>query len=152
MSLGINKNLKEGIIMRLFFLLSLLMLNVGCATMSDVIRNKNNGAVRVYSVNENDAYRIAHTIFRWEGADAVEEKRDENLVLTSSSASLLTMGTFMGAWIEPVDADHTKVTIVTKRKVATNAVTTLTERSFHTRFDQAVQILKSGKPLPLQAP
>jgi hypothetical protein len=120
--------------------------------MSDVLKNKKNGTVEIYSVSENDAYKIARQVFRWEGADAIEERREENLLLTSSSAGLFTMGTFIGAWLEPVDANNTKVTIVTKRKVSTNAITSLTEGTFQKRFAQGVAILKSGQPLPVEAP
>ncbi len=138
--------------MRQFIILSLVLFNVGCATMSDVLKNKKNGTVEIYSVSENDAYKIARQVFRWEGADAIEERREENLLLTSSSAGLFTMGTFIGAWLEPVDANNTKVTIVTKRKVSTNAITSLTEGTFQKRFAQGVAILKSGQPLPVEAP
>jgi hypothetical protein len=137
---------------KLFILLSFVTLNFACATMSDVVKNKSNGTTQVYSVSENDAYKIARQVFRWEGSDAIEERKEENLLLTSSSAGLFTMGTFMGVWLEPVDTNNTKVTVVTKRKVATNAVTSLTEGTFHKRFAQAVAILKSGNPLPVDAP
>ena len=138
--------------MRYFVILSLFILNIGCASMSDVVKNKSNGTTQVYPVSENDAYKIARQIFRWEGSDTIEERKEENLLLTSSSAGLFTMGTFMGAWLEPVDSNNTKVTVVTKRKIATNAVTSLTEGTFQRRFAQAVEILKSGKPLPVEAP
>lgn len=46
----------------------------------------------------------------------------------------------MGAWIYPVDREKTRVVVVTKRKMATNLATTLTEATFHKRFAQAVAI------------
>ena len=66
--------------------------------------------------------------------------------------NLVTMGTVMGAWIDPIDANSTKVTVVTKRRIATNLATTLTEATFHKRFAQAVEIVKSGKTLPIAPP
>lgn len=47
-----------------------------------------------------------------------------------------------------MDKGNTKVTVITKRKIATNIATTLTETTFHRRFAQAVEIIKSGKSLP----
>jgi hypothetical protein len=124
----------------------------GCATMSDVVRSKDQGTVQVYPVNADQAWEIARTVFRWEGADAIEEHRKENYMLTSSGMNLVSYGAVMGAWVEPVDRDNTKVTVVTKRRLSTNIATTLTEATFHKRFAQAVDIIKAGKPLPLTPP
>jgi hypothetical protein len=44
------------------------------------------------------------------------------------------------------------VTVVTKRRIATNLATTLTETTFHRRFAQAVGMAKAGQPLPLTPP
>jgi len=58
----------------------------------------------------------------------------------------------MGAWIDPVNNDNTKVTVVTKRRLSTNVATTLTENTYHKRFAQAVEMVKDGKSLPVKAP
>ena len=91
-------------------------------------------------------------MFRWEGADAIEEHKDEGYMLTSSGPNLVSWGAVMGAWIEPINKDDTKVTVVTKRRITVNVATTLTEGTFHKRFAQAVEIVKSGQPLPRNAP
>jgi len=124
----------------------------GCRTMSDVVKDKDNGTVQTYPVDADQSWKIAMQVFRWEGADAIEEHRDQNMMLTSSGMNFFSAGAFMGAWIEPVDAANTKVTVVTKRRIATNIATTLTETTFHRRFQQAVDIVKSGKPLPIESP
>ena len=75
-------------------------------------------------------------------------------MLTSSHADGITptAGAFMGAWIESIDQGTTKVTVVTKRRVATNIATTLTETTFHKRFAQAVERVKKGERLPSKPP
>jgi len=138
------------LILALIFLVSIWI--AGCATMSDVVRSKDQGIVQVYPVNSDQAWEIARTVFRWEGADAIEEHRKENYMLTSSGMNLVSYGAVMGAWVEPVDRYSTKVTVVTKRRLSTNIATTLTETTFHKRFAQAVDIIKAGKPLPLTPP
>jgi hypothetical protein len=120
----------------------------GCATMGDVVRAKDEGIAKIYPVNADQAWEIAKTVFRWEGADAIEEHRTEGYMLTSSGISLVSYGAVMGAWIEPVDKDNARVTVVTKRRIATNIATTLTETTFHKRFAQAVEIVKKGNRLP----
>jgi len=135
-------------------LLSSVMLAwiTGCATMGDVVKSKDEGTVQVYPVSADKAWEIAMTVFRWEGGDAIEQHRSEGYMLTSSGMNLVSAGTVMGAWIEPMGQDNTKVTVVTKRRIATNIATTLTEATFHKRFAQAVEIVKRGERLPLKPP
>jgi hypothetical protein len=92
---------------RLALVAAISSLTQACRTMSDVIKNKDEGTVQVYPVNSDQAWKIAMQVFRWEGADAIEEHRDQNLMLTSSGFNLVTAGTYMGAWVEPVDLNTT---------------------------------------------
>ncbi len=139
----------------ILFLTLFPLLFAGCATMNDVVRVKEagtEGTTKVYPVNVDQAWEISKAVFRWEGSDAIEEHKDQGYMLTSSGMNLVSWGTVMGAWIEPVDADYTKVTVVTKRRVTLNIATTLTEGTYHKRFAQAVEIIKDGQPLPLNPP
>lgn len=138
----------------IFGMFAILTGVVGCATLADVIREKeeSGGTVQVYSVTSDQAWQIAKAVFRWEGSDAIEELRDKGYMLTSSGMNLVSYGTVMGAWIEPISDQQTKVTVVTKRRIQTNIFTTLTETTFHRRFAQGVQIIKAGKPLPVLPP
>jgi hypothetical protein len=143
--------MKRNIFIFAGFLLSLALLG-GCATMNDVVKAKDQGTSEVYPVSSDEAWMIAKTVFRWEGADSIEEHKNEGYMLTSSGINLVTYGAVMGAWIEPADKDNTKVTVVTKRRLSTNMATTLTESTFQKRFAQAVAIVKAGKPLPQEPP
>lgn len=137
-----------------FFSLAVALLT-GCATMNDVVRVKEagtEGTTKVYPVTADQAWEISKTVFRWEGSDAIEEHRAQGYMLTSSGMNLVSWGAVMGAWIEPVDKDNTKVTVVTKRRVTVNIATTLMESTYHKRFAQAVEIVKKGEPLPRTAP
>ena len=118
----------------------------GCATMSDVVQSKERGrgTSKVYPVNADQAWDIAKTVFRWERTDAVEEHRSEGYMLTSSGESLISWGTVMGVWIEPVNNGSTKVTAVIKRKNPTEVLTSLTEAIFHEDFEMAARI-KAGR-------
>jgi hypothetical protein len=135
--------------------LTMVALLGGCATMNDVVRVKEDGSegtTKVYPVNADQAWEISKAVFRWEGSDAIEEHRGQGYMLTSSGMNLVSWGAVMGAWIEPVDKENTKVTVVTKRRVTMNIATTLTEGTYHRRFAQAVEIVKKGQPLPRIAP
>jgi len=137
---------------KILTLVASLMWVAGCATAADVLKAKDQGTSQVYAVNADQAWNIARTVFRWEGADAIEEHRDEGYMLTSSGMNLVSSGAVMGAWVDPVDKNNSKVTVVTKRRIATNVATTLTEMTFHKRFAQAVAIVKAGRPLPATPP
>ena len=129
----------------------------GCASVNDVIAAKESnreGTTAFYDVSQDQAWNIAKTVFRWDGSDAIEEHRTDGYMTTSTGIGFLTAGTVMGAWISSdVESNgKTKVTVVTKRRVQTNLVTSLTESTFQKRFAQAVALLKSGQALPAVAP
>jgi hypothetical protein len=119
---------------------------VGCAAMSDVVKSKQNGQVNVYSINPDQAWEIAKTVFRWANADAVEEHRKESYLAASSGANVMV------AWIEPMDKKIIRVTVTSMRRLPINPFTDLTERDFHNYFAQGVEMVNSGKPLPSSRP
>ena len=119
---------------------------VGCAAMSDVVKSKQNGQINVYSINADQAWEIAKTVFRWANADAVEEHRKEGYLAASSGANVMV------AWIEPMDKKIIRVTVASKRRLPINPFTDLTERDFHNYFAQGVEMMNSGKPLPSSPP
>jgi len=123
--------------------------------MNDVVRVKEEGSEgtsKVYPVNTDQTWEIAKAVFRWEGSDAIEEHRDQGYMLTSSGMNMVSAGTVMGAWIEPVDKEDTNVSVVTKRRITINVATTLTEGTFHKRFAQGVAIVKKGQLFPRTSP
>src|SRR5262245_7323145 len=105
-----------------------LVLAAAGARMSGGVRDKDRGAgtEKVYPVSSDQAWKIAQTILQMAGTDAVQEHRSEGYMLTSADVSPLSPGTYMGVWVEPTGPGMTKVTFVRKRKVATQAITTLT--------------------------
>ena len=119
---------------------------VGCAAMSDVVKSKQNGQINVYSINADQAWEIAKTVFRWANADAVEEHRKESYLAASSGANVMV------AWIEPMDKKIIRVTVTSMRRLPINPFTDLTERDFHNYFAQGVEMVNSGKPLPSSRP
>jgi len=138
--------------MNIMGFLLILVCAIGCATMSDVVRSKEQGkgTSKVYRVNADQAWEIAKTVFRWEQTDAVEEHRSEGYMLTSSGESSSSWGAVMGVWIEPVNDDSTRVTVVIKRKNPTDVLVELTEAAFHEDFELARRIKgeKTFSPAP----
>ncbi len=123
-----------------------------CATMSDVLSSKDDGTAEIYPVGFDKAWDIATTVLRWEGAESIEHHKDKGYMVTQTSQNLVLAGALIGVWVDKIDNSHSKVTVVTKRKMATNIATGLTESTFHSKFAQAIKIVKSGKSLPIEAP
>ena len=136
----------------LSFLIIVSFFLASCATMSDVLKSKNEGTSQVYAINVDLAWETAMTVLRWESCETIEEHRSSGYMLTTVGQDFVSAGSLVGVWIESIDKENTKVTIVTKRKLQTNLATGLTESKFHLRFNQAVDIIKSGKTLPIDAP
>jgi hypothetical protein len=132
----------------------LVVCTSACAGMQDVVESQHEGEGRaaVYSVTQEQAREIGSTVFRWAGADTIEEHRPEGYVLGRVDADFFTWGTVMGAWFEPVADGKTRVTVVTKRRFPLSYSSDLPEDTFHERFAQAVSILGKGRPLPSAAP
>ena len=124
----------------------------GCASMSDVLSGKADGTAVTYPVNQDQAWDIAMTVLRWEDCETIEEYKSQGYMLTTVGQNFVSAGSLIGVWVDKVDDNNTKVTIVSKRKVQTNVATGLTEGTFQRRFAQAVDIVKSGEKLPIEAP
>jgi len=140
------------IALSIVLLFASMSVTTGCSTLADIVGKKEEGTSQVYPVNAEQAWEIAKVVFRTEGTDAIEEHRSEGYMLTTSGMNFYSVGTVMGAWIDPVSKDETKVTVLTKRRITINVATTLMESTFHRRFAQGVGIVKSGKPLPSLLP
>lgn len=142
------KNIKP--LAKALFIACFILTLGGCATMNDVVSAENSGkegTTKNYAVNQDQAWDIAKKVFRCEGSDAIEEHRSEGYMLTSSGLNLVSCGTVMGAWIQPINENTTKVTVVTKRRVTINIATTLTESTFQKRFAEEVANIQAGKPI-----
>jgi hypothetical protein len=131
---------------------ALLAFIVSCASINDAIKAKADGTVVNYPVDFEQGWKIATKVLRWEDAESIEEHKDEYYMVTTVGENLISAGSAIAVWVEPIDNSNVKVTIVSKRKIQTNIATGLTESTFHRRYKQAVDIVKSGKPLPVEAP
>lgn len=136
-----------------FFLLS------GCVNLNELSREVieagkagKDGVAKVYPVDTDQAWEITSAVFRWEKTDEIVEHRDENYVITSTGMKMVAFGSVMGVWIEPMDPNNTKITVITRRRVQKDSFTSLNASIFHEKFEQAVKIVKSGKKLPVAPP
>jgi hypothetical protein len=125
-----------------------------CAGVQEVVASKRDGAgvSAVYSVAPEKAHEIGVAVFRWGGAELVEEHPRDGYMLAEVGVSAFSWGTVMGAWFDAVADGTTRVTVVTKRRYALAWSSDLTEEEFHDRFAQAVGIVSAGGELPKSAP
>lgn len=136
---------------RLTLLFAALILG-SCSSMSDVLESKDEGMVKVYDVDPDEAWEISRTVFRWADSDAIEEHRQDDYMLASAPGKWLSEGAVMGAWVEPAEGGKSKVTIVSLRRVATNLYTPLSEEEYHEYFAEALAMVEAGESLPVKRP
>ncbi|MEW6512333.1 MAG: hypothetical protein AB1428_15395, partial [Bacteroidota bacterium] len=65
---------------------------VGCATMSDFLKSKDEGTVMTYPVASDQAWEIAMTVLRWERCETIEEHRTSGHMLTTVGENLISAG------------------------------------------------------------
>jgi hypothetical protein len=123
-----------------------------CASMSDVVDSKKDGTAMTYAIDQKRAWEITETILRWEGVEDIQDHKSENYILGSTGMNLVSYGSVVGVWVEPVSGGSMRVTVVSKRKVATGLVSGMKESTFHEYFKYALGQVKAGKPLPDSAP
>ena len=139
------------LIISLLSLLAIIFIT-GCATLNDVLKDKDNGTYEVYPVNFDQAWEIAMTVLRWEDCETIEQHKEAGYMLTTVGQNFVSAGSVVGVWVEEAGKESSKVTVVTKRKVQTNLATGLTETTFHNSFKKAVKIIKAGNKLPFEEP
>jgi hypothetical protein len=137
-----------------FILASFLLLFSlqGCSTTGEVVRSKGTGTSIVYPVSRDQAWDIVKAVFRWEGAEDIEEHSAKNYIVASRGSRPFSENSVACAWVEPVDSEDTMITVVTKNKRSLESPTNFTQTAFLWRFGQAVEIMKEGKALPSTPP
>lgn len=126
----------------LIFAITLLC---SCAGKYDIIRareNNSEGVSVIYEVNAKSSFAIAMKILQDEKCDISDSSTEKGLIFASTGVTGTSLGTVIGVWIEPVDEERSRVTVIIKRKVATNILAIiLTENKFHKKFQTAVDAL-----------
>jgi len=123
--------------LRVFLVALSFLILAGCATtFGDLVRSKEagEGMSRVYKVNVDQAWEIAKRVSQWEGIGDIRENRTEGYMLIKSGADWYYKGTLIGVWIEPIDKDQSKVTVVTKARRSVDTMRRLSEVEFHKSF------------------
>ena len=116
----------------------------GCQSLDAVLesRERGEGTAKVYPVSFAKAWDLTRTLLREVKVDPIEEHRDEGYMLTSTTSFFITHGCYIGVWIQAAGAHSSKVTVITRRKVAMNLVTGLSESEFHFRLGEKVDRMK----------
>ena len=123
----------------------------GCASTAGVVTAKEDGSSQVYQVSSSQAWEITKTVFRWHDSDAIEEHQREGYILATNGKKWVPWASMMVAWVDRVDRNKTKVTVVTKRRIG-DVGTGSSEATFHKHFAEALKIVKAGKALPPERP
>lgn len=107
--------------------------STGCRSRQSVrdAYDAHEGTTHVYAVPAAEAYDAALDVLEDQEIDELEEHPKELHAIGGFGMNFVSWGTWVGVWIEPIDAQRSEVTVVTKRKQAMNVATVLTETTFH---------------------
>jgi hypothetical protein len=145
--LSVNeKNKKTVCSFSLLAIMAVYLLAGGCGTtMDDLIRERNEGRSAVYAVSRDKAWEITRTILLEAGAKPAEIEEDP-------AGNVINWVSVLGVFIEPVAPEKTRVTAQLPPLPCNALPPLLTEDMFLERFDKAMNLIKSGKPLPAPLP
>jgi len=130
---------------KMYIIISLLLLIlsiIGCTSVDNFIKeDEYGGRAKNYPISKTQSWETAKTVFRWLGAKdyEIEENRANNFVNWAGVMMVI---------IEPIDDSNTRVIAVLAPSPCAPMENRPTEKDFHKYFSQAVNMLKSGQPLP----
>ncbi|MCW5896605.1 MAG: hypothetical protein KIT50_13500 [Bacteroidetes bacterium] len=107
---------------------------IGCATMNTVRNGKDSGTAVVYETSKDNAYSYAMKILREVGGKVSDENAERGEIFGETGAEVGSYGSYIGIWIESVGENKTQVTVYTRRVLATQLTTGISESDFHKKF------------------
>lgn len=141
-----EKNKKAVFSFSLLAVMAVYLLAGGCATtVDDLIRERYEGRSAVYPVSHDKAWEITRAVLLEAGAKPAEIEEDR-------AESVINWVSVLGVIIEPIDPERTRITAQRPPLPCNPLPPPLTDDMFLERFDKAVDLLKSGKPLPAPLP
>jgi len=93
-----------------------------CATLSTARTAKGSGASRVFSTSFKTVWQTTHQAIGMLGPSIVSSNENEGTILAETSISAFSWGEAIAVFVEKVDDSHTRVEVVSKRKLATNII------------------------------
>ena len=129
---------------------ALLILCAGCASMKDVVSHRSDAQEETFDISSDQAREIAKTVFRWQGADSVEDVQE--IIEAESGWGFISWGDYGGVWITPVDGGHSRVSVYTLRRWPLCLGRNLDDSEFLELFARAVHRVKKGQKLPDERP
>jgi len=128
-----------------------------CFSPIDVLIAKSNeedSISKVYPVTRYQAWVIALNVLQRKEANSYEAHYEENYLLAGIGPEDCPCRTEIGVWVERINKNQSKVTIVTKGRAYKNDFTNLRTfpnpigTDFHKEFEKGVQIISHGGKLP----
>jgi hypothetical protein len=114
-------------------LAALALATTGCRSQHSVHEayEAHEGTSKVYPLPAAEAYEVALDVLEDQGIDELDEFPKDQYAVGGFGMNFVSWGTWVGVWIDPIDANRSEVTVVTKRKAVMNVATVLTESTFH---------------------
>jgi hypothetical protein len=104
---------EKKMIKKLFIVLSVFFLMIGCATTNTVKNAKGSGLTRTYSIPFESAWTEMRDIIRTAGLEYVEDNKTERYIIAERGVTSISWGEKVAIFFMP-EAQQTTVEIVSK--------------------------------------
>ncbi len=98
----------------------ILVLLTGCATLSSVRAERGNGISRVFDASFEVVWDKTVKATNMLGLGIAESNQQQGYMLAETGISPFSWGEKVAVFIEGIDADHTKVEVVSRKVMTTN--------------------------------
>ena len=99
----------------------------GCATMADARNGKGTGRFRVFPVPYDRIWATIPEVIDGTGLEIREQNKDAGLMLADRPSGAWTSGEFVAIFVDKVDENHTRVEVVSRKRLATNVTAMIWE-------------------------
>ena len=111
------------------------MIFYSCAGVNTIRNGKGNGEVRTFNVNYDNAWVYSKKIFIESGIKVEEELPESGTLIGSTAGN----GSYLGVWVEKAGENTVKLTVYSRRALATTLYAGFTAEDFFKKFDAYVR-------------
>jgi len=106
------------------FIIIVLAIMQGCATLSDAKSAKGAGSAKIYNASQETVWQAILPILHGAGLDVVSQNKQEGHILAQRGLSMFSYGEHVAIFVETIAKDQTRVEVVSKKALVTNLFAT----------------------------
>lgn len=105
---------------QLLVMSGMMLLVSGCATLGTAQAARGNGAFAIYTTEKAKVFQVTQEVMQNLGLTIVATNEGTGTILAETPMTLMSYGESVAVWVTEINPTHTRVEVVSKRKLATN--------------------------------